>query len=103
MNKSFCSPYKARAADEELVDVLTIGNPALNLGDVLRFSGGHADVTKMAAITAVTYKIGGRQTIKCVGKNPRFAKNLLSLGLISPSEFNKLTLINRETFSPYGR
>ena len=52
----------------------TIGNPALDLGDVLRFSGGHADVTKMAAITAVTYKIGGRQTIKCVGKNPRLAK-----------------------------
>ena len=52
----------------------TIGNPALDLGDVLRFSGGHADVTKMAAITAVTYKIGGRQTIKCVGKNPRLAR-----------------------------
>ena len=52
----------------------TIGNPALDLGDVLRFSGGHADITKMAAITAVTYKIGGRQTIKCVGKNPRLAK-----------------------------
>ena len=52
----------------------TIGNPALDLGDVLRFSGGHADITKMASITAVTYKIGGRQTIKCVGKNPRLAK-----------------------------
>lgn len=52
----------------------TIGNPALDLGDVLRFSGGHADITKMAAITAVTYKIGGRQSIKCVGKNPRLAK-----------------------------
>lgn len=52
----------------------TIGNPALDLGDVLRFSGGHADVTKMAAITAVTYKIGGRQSIKCVGKNPRLAR-----------------------------
>ena len=52
----------------------TIGNSALDLGDVLRFSGGHADVTKMAAITAVTYKIGGRQTIKCVGKNPRLAR-----------------------------
>lgn len=30
----------------------------------------------------------------------KIAKNMLELGLISLSEFNKLTEINRETFSP---
>lgn len=29
------------------------------------------------------------------------AKNMLELGLISLSEFNKLTEINRKTFSPF--
>ena len=32
----------------------------------------------------------------------KIAKNMLELGLISLSEFNKLTEINRETFSPFG-
>mgnify|MGYP000038932216 FL=1 len=31
----------------------------------------------------------------------KIAKNILELGLISLSEFNKLTGINRETFSPF--
>lgn len=31
----------------------------------------------------------------------KIAKNMLELGLISLSEFNKLTGINRETFSPF--
>nr|DAF34655.1 MAG TPA: hypothetical protein [Caudoviricetes sp.] len=31
----------------------------------------------------------------------KIAKNMLELGLISLSEFNKLTEINRETFSPF--
>lgn len=31
----------------------------------------------------------------------KIAKNMLDLGLISLSEFNKLTEINRETFSPF--
>ena len=52
----------------------TIGNPALDLGDILSFSGGQADSTKIAAITSNTVKIGGRQTLKCVGKNPRLAQ-----------------------------
>lgn len=49
----------------------TIGDPALDLGDVLKFTGGQADETRRAAITSITTKINGRQTIKCVGKNPR--------------------------------
>lgn len=51
----------------------TIGNPALDLGDVIAFSGGHADEGKVAAITSIECKIGGRTTFKCVGKNPQLA------------------------------
>ena len=49
----------------------TIGNPALDVGDVLSFSGGQADADKFACITSNSIKIGGKQTLKCVGKNPR--------------------------------
>ena len=34
-------------------------------------------------------------------KAQKVAENMLSLGLISLSEFNKLTRINRQTFSPF--
>ena len=44
----------------------TIGNPALDVGDILSFSGGQADSTKIACITSNSIKIGGRQAIKCV-------------------------------------
>ena len=54
-------------------DSETIGNPALDLGDALRFTGGHADETKQSAITSIYTKINGKQTVKCVGKNPRLA------------------------------
>lgn len=52
----------------------TIGNPALDLGDVLTFTGGQADGEQMACITSFQCKIGGRQSLKCVGKNPRLAQ-----------------------------
>ena len=51
-----------------------IGDPAMDLGDVLRFTGGHADETKQAAVTSIHIKINGKQTIKCVGKNPRLSE-----------------------------
>ena len=51
----------------------TIGNPALDLGDVLTFSGGQADAQQITCVTSFTVKIGGRQSLKCVGKNPREA------------------------------
>ncbi len=51
----------------------TIGNPALDVGDILSFSGGQADA-KYACITSNSIKIGGRQTIKCVGKNPKLSQ-----------------------------
>lgn len=55
-------------------DSETIGNPALDLGDVLQFSGGHADSNKYTAIMSMQIKIGGKQTLKGVGKNPRLAR-----------------------------
>ena len=55
-------------------DSETIGNPALDIGDVISFSGGHADDTQIAAITGMTVKINGKTTLKCVGKNPRLSQ-----------------------------
>ena len=52
----------------------TIGNPALDLGDVLTFSGGQADAGQITCVTSFTCKIGGRQSLKCVGKNPRLSQ-----------------------------
>lgn len=52
----------------------TIGNPALDVGDVLRFAGGQADEGQITCITSIRQKIGGRQSLKCVGKNPRLAQ-----------------------------
>lgn len=78
-------------------DSETIGNPALNLGDVLRFTGGHADETKQSAVTSIYTKINGKQTVKCVGKNPRLAaaksKNDKNIsGLISSIGETKLSI-----------
>ncbi|MCM1345095.1 MAG: hypothetical protein NC305_17540 [Lachnospiraceae bacterium] len=52
----------------------TIGNPALDVGDILSFSGGQADAAKYACITSNSIKIGGRQAIRCVGKNPKLSQ-----------------------------
>ena len=52
----------------------TIGNPALDVGDILSFTGGQADATKYACVTSNSIKIGGRQSIKCVGKNPKLSQ-----------------------------
>ena len=52
----------------------TIGNPALDPGDVLTFTGGQADEGQITCITSIRQKIGGKQTLKCVGKNPRLAQ-----------------------------
>lgn len=80
----------------------TIGNPALDLGDVLRFTGGHADETKQSAITSIYTKINGKQTVKCVGKNPRLAaakskndKNITGLiNSIGETKLNIYTFAN---------
>ena len=92
-------------------DSETIGNPALDLGDVLKFSGGHADGAKLSAVMSMQIKIGGKQTLKGVGKNPRLAraksKNDKNIsGLLNQIEENKTagkigihTFTNASTFS----
>ena len=40
----------------------------------LSFTGEQADATKYACITSNSIKIGGRQSIKCVGKNPKLSQ-----------------------------
>ena len=55
-------------------DSETIGNPALDVGDILKFSGGHADEEQITCITSSQCKIGGKHSLKCVGKNPRLAQ-----------------------------
>ena len=47
---------------------------ALDPGDVLSFVGGQADEGQITCITSVRQKIGGKQSLKCVGKNPRLAQ-----------------------------
>ena len=88
-------------------DSETIGNPALDVGDVLTFSGGQADSTALTCITAYTYKINGKHSIKCVGKNPKLAaakskndKNITSL--LNQVESGKIiyySFINAAPFS----
>ncbi|MCH1984131.1 hypothetical protein MCG98_16315 [Ruminococcus sp. OA3] len=73
----------------------TIGNPALDLGDVLVFSGGHADETQLACVTGYQIKINGKHSLKCVGKNLRLAqaksKNDKNLsGLLNQIEAGKI-------------
>lgn len=67
----------------------TIGNPALDLGDVLLFSGGQAGEGQMACVTAFTCRVGGKHSLKCVGKNPRLA------GAKSKSDKNISGLLNQ--------
>ncbi|GLC79332.1 hypothetical protein [Lacrimispora brassicae] len=85
----------------------TIGNPALDLGDVLVFSGGHADETQLACVTAFQIKINGRHSLKCVGKNPRLAqaksKNDKNIsGLLNQIEAGKIGIHTFTNASAYS-
>lgn len=51
-------------------DSEAVEDPALDLGDILSFTGNHADGS-IACITHNTLKFNGRQSLQCVGKNPR--------------------------------
>lgn len=87
-------------------DSTTIGNPALEPGDVLKFSGGHADDSKISCITDIEYKIGGKMTIKCVGKNPRLAsaksKNEKNItGLLNSVESGKTIIYSFVNVAPF--
>lgn len=87
-------------------DSSTIGNPALDVGDILKFSGGHADETKISCITSIECKINGKMALKCVGKNPRLAsakskndKNIT--GLMNSVESGKTIIYNFVNVSPF--
>lgn len=84
----------------------TIGNPALDLGDVLVFSGGHADEQQQACITGFQIKINGKHSLKCVGKNPRLAqaksKNDKNIsGLLNQIEAGKIGIHTFTNASAY--
>ena len=84
----------------------TIGNPALDLGDVLTFSGGQADAQQFTCVTSFTVKIGGRQSLKCVGKNPRLSqaksKNDKNIsGLLNQIEAGKIGIHTFTNASEY--
>ena len=87
-------------------DSETIGDPALEPGDVLTFTGGQADASQMAAITSITTKINGKCSLKCVGKNPRLAeaksKNDKDItGLINSVESTKMATYSYMNAMPY--
>ena len=87
-------------------DSSTIGNPALDLGDVLTFTGGQADGEQMTCITSFQCRIGGRQSLKCVGKNPRLAqaksKNDKNIsGLLNQIEAGKVGIHTFTNVSAY--
>ena len=88
-------------------DSNTIGNPALDLGDVLTFTGGQADGEQLTCITSFNCKIGGKQTLKCVGKNPRLSqaksKNDKNIsGLLNQIEAGKIGIHTFTNASAYS-
>ena len=94
------------AVDYVPFDSDTIGNPALDLGDVLQFTGGQADADRISAITSMTCKIGGKHSLKGVGKNPRLAqaksKNDKNIsGLLNQIEVGKIGIHTFTNASAY--
>ena len=87
-------------------DSTTIGNPAFDLGDVITFSGGHADEKQITCITKYEFKVNGKHTLQCVGKNPRLAeaksKNDKNIsGLLNQVEAGKIVVHTFMNASPY--
>jgi hypothetical protein len=87
-------------------DSTTIGNPALDVGDVIVHKGGHADGDSYYCVTESGCKVNGKQTLKGVGKNPRLAsakskndKNIT--GLLNSAEVNKIVYYNFINASKY--
>lgn len=88
-------------------DSSTIGNPAFDLGDIITFSGGHADGEQITCITKYEFKINGKHTLKCVGKNPRLSqakskndKNIA--GLMNSVEAGKIAVHTYMNASAYS-
>ncbi|MGN0323204.1 MAG: hypothetical protein ACI4DZ_08825, partial [Oliverpabstia sp.] len=98
--------YNLAVVDYVPFDSDTIGNPALDLGDVLQFTGGQADADRISAITSMTCKIGGKHSLKGVGKNPRLAqaksKNDKNIsGLLNQIEAGKIGIHTFTNASAY--
>lgn len=55
------------------MEVTMIGTPAYDLGDVLVFSDGAADGTKLYCVTQFDWTYGGNYLVKGVGDNPAMA------------------------------
>jgi len=55
------------------MEVTMIGSPAYDLGDVLVFSNGAADGTKLYCVTQYDWTYGGSYLVKGVGDNPALA------------------------------
>ena len=73
---------------------------------MLTFSGGQTDGTQTACITSIEHRIGGRQSIRCVGKNPRLAqaksKNDKNIsGLLNQIEAGKIGIHTFTNASAY--
>jgi len=54
-------------------DSSTIGDPALDLGDVITCSGQHAGEATLTCVTKYTCRVNGKYDIACVGKDPQLA------------------------------
>ena len=73
---------------------------------MLTFSGGQADSQQITCVTSFTVKIGGRQSLKCVGKNPRLSqaksKNDKNIsGLLNQIEAGKIGIHTFTNASAY--
>lgn len=87
-------------------DSTTIGNPALDPMDIICFSGGHADASKVSCITSITYKINGKHNLRCVGKNPKLAlakskTDKVITGLLNQVEAGKTIVYNFVNATPF--
>ncbi len=85
----------------------TIGNPALDIGDVISFSGAENEGQWLGCITFLNNKLGGRQQLKCAGKNPRLSlaksKNDKNIsGLLNQVEAGKLGIHTFTNASAYS-
>jgi len=90
-----------------LLILIPLEIPPLIPGDILVFSGGHADADKISCITSITYKINGKHTLKCVGKNPKLSEakrqKLIKIisGLLNQIEENKTVIYDFVNVSSY--
>ncbi len=82
-----------------------IGNPAYDLGDVIRFTDGIADGAELSCMTKYDWKFNDKFTMEGVGENPALANARSKVdkdisGLLSNADENKMyyyTFTNSDT------